>query len=255
MPDLIVIVMAYLFIQMCIVWMIYIRTNNPSIVDVAWPVGLFMSGLIYTLESQFTIFNSIVLTLLFCWSFRLGFYIWFTRIQKNIVDKRYLEISSDWKIRKSLGYFLNYQLQAIFILIISSVFYFSATASAVTFDLMDGIATAIVITGICGESLADWQLHHFKLSSHKKVCNVGLWNYSRHPNYFFDWLTWCGFSLFALHHPYGYIAFASPLLLLIIFTKITGPITERSSLRSRGQDFIEYQSRTSFFFPWFKRKN
>ncbi|HHS8487784.1 TPA: DUF1295 domain-containing protein, partial [Legionella anisa] len=88
-----------------------------------------------------------------------------------------------------------------------------------------------------------------------QVCNVGLWHYSRHPNYFFDLLSWIGFALFAIQSNMGYLGLLSPLMLYVIFTRMTGPMTERSSIQSRGQKYIEYQKQTSMLFPWFKKKS
>ena len=44
-----------------------------------------------------------------------------------------------------------------------------------------------------GETIADAQLARFKRDDHKgRVCDVGLWSWSRHPNYFFEWCVWIG---------------------------------------------------------------
>jgi steroid 5-alpha reductase family enzyme len=96
--------------------------------------------------------------------------------------------------------------------------------------------------------------NRFKAQHKGGVCNIGLWNYSRHPNYFFDWLTWLGFTLFGIQSNNGYLGLVSLLLLYLIFTRITGPLTERGSVQSRGQKYIDYQNQTSVFFPWFKTK-
>ena len=121
-------------------------------------------------------------------------------------------------------------------------------------SLMDGVAMVVGLLGVLGESLADLQLNGFKAQQKGDVCNIGLWSYSRHPNYFFDWLTWLGFTLFAIQSNRGYLALLSLLLLYMIFTRVTGPLTERGSVQSRGQKYINYQNQTSMFFPWFKTK-
>lgn len=252
MITLILVVYVYLFLQMSLIWIIYRLSKNPSVVDVSWSIGLMVAGLIYLWSQSYTLRNVIISALLILWSLRLASYLWITRIRKGLVDKRYTELSSNWKISQSLGFFINFQLQALFILIISSVFLFAGKIEAHELSLLDLIGCLIVILGIAGESVADFQLQNFKANHKNKVCDVGLWNYSRHPNYFFDWITWCGFTLFGLRYAYGFIGIISPLFLYVIFNHITGPITERGSIQSRGQAFIDYQRQTSMFFPWFK---
>lgn len=254
MIKLLLIVYVCLFLQMSLIWIIYRLLKNPSVVDVSWSIGLMMAGLIYLWSESITLRNGIISALLILWSVRLAAYLFVTRIRKGHVDARYNELSSNWKINQSLGFFINFQLQALFIFIISIVFLFTGKVHAYDLSFVDIIGCIVVILGVAFESIADLQLQHFKANNKKKVCNVGLWHYSRHPNYFFDWITWCGFTLFSLRYTYGYIGIISPLFLYVIFNHITGPITERGSIQSRGQAFIDYQRETSMFFPWFKNK-
>lgn len=239
---------------MCFVWIVYRLIKNPSIVDASWSIGLMASGLLYLWSLPMTPRSSVISVLIIIWALRLAGYLWFTRISQGHVDKRYTELSNHWKISQSFGFFLNFQLQGLLIFIISFVFYFISTSNNLSLSLIDGVAIFIVILGIIGESLADIQLNRFKKRQKGGVCNIGLWNYSRHPNYFFDWLTWLGFTLFGIQSNRGYLGIVSLLLLYVIFTRITGPLTERGSVQSRGQKYIDYQNQTSMFFPWFKTK-
>jgi steroid 5-alpha reductase family enzyme len=253
MIKLMLIVYLYLVLQMCCVWLASRFLKNPSVVDVSWSIGLMMAGLIYLYSQPNTLRISIIAILLVVWGLRLAGYLWYSRVRKGHVDKRYTEMGNGWKINKSLGFFLNFQLQGILIFVVSIVFLFISKTAAANFSLLDYIAFGVVLIGIFGESLADLQLQRFKAGNKGKVCNVGLWRYSRHPNYFFDWLTWCGFALFAEDFAFGCIGWISPLLMYLIFTRVTGPMTERGSIQSRGQAFVDYQKQTSMFFPWFKR--
>lgn len=250
MEKIIFIVSGYLVLQMCVVWCLYRLLKNPAVVDVSWSLGIMISGLLYLWSSIITLRTFVIGMLLVIWAFRLAGYLWYTRIRNNHLDKRYTELSSQWKINQSLGFFLNFQLQAVFIFIIATPFLFIGKSETLHFSSMDIIGCIAVIVGILGESIADFQLHQFKLQHPGEVCNVGLWAYTRHPNYFFDWITWCGFALISTQYQFGFIGMVSPLLLYVIFTRISGPITERGSIRSRGQQYLDYQSRTSMFFPW-----
>lgn len=252
--TIIAIVFFYLVLQMCFVWVVYRLLKNPSIVDASWSIGLMISGLIYLLSIPITLRNTLVSGLLVLWAFRLAGYLWYTRIYQGHIDKRYTELSNQWKISQSLGFFLNFQLQGLLILFISFVFFLIRNTTQASLSLIDGIAIILIILGVIGESVADTQLYQYKKNQNGGLCNIGLWHYSRHPNYFFDWLTWLGFALFAVQSNKGYLAIISPLILYLIFTQITGPLTERGSVKSRGEKYINYQKQTPMFFPWVKRK-
>lgn len=252
--NVIAIVFVYLVLQMGFVWMVYRILKNPSVVDASWSIGLMMSGLMYLGSMPITPRSTVVGALLVLWALRLAGYIWYTRIHQGHIDKRYTELSTNWKINQSLGFFLNFQLQGLLIVIISFVFYLISNSRNSSLTAIDVMAVVMVLFGVIGETVADVQLYRFKTKYKGGVCNVGLWNYSRHPNYFFDWLTWLGFTLFAFQADKGYLGIISLMVLYLIFTKITGPLTERGSVKSRGQKYIDYQKQTSMFFPWFKRR-
>jgi steroid 5-alpha reductase family enzyme len=252
--NIIVIVFFYLVFHMCFVWMVYRVTKNPSVVDASWSIGLLISGLLYLGTIPITLRTTVVGILLTLWALRLAGYLWYTRVLQGHIDKRYTQLSTGWKISKSLGFFLNFQLQGLLIFIISFLFYLTSTSNNSSLTVIDVIAIILVLVGIFGETAADLQLYRFKINQKGSVCNKGLWDYSRHPNYFFDWLTWLGFTFFAFQSNYGYFGIVSPLLLYVLFTQITGPLTERGSVQSRGQKYIDYQKSTSMFFPWFKKK-
>ncbi len=112
------------------------------------------------------------------------------------------------------------------------------------------------LLALTGESLADAQLAAFKRdpTSKGRVCDVGLWHYSRHPNYFFEWLIWVAYFLFALGSPYGWVAVIGPASMLYLLLRVTGiPLTEQQSLRSKGDAYRRYQQTTSAFIPWFPK--
>lgn len=248
------IVVIYLFLQMSVMWGLYRLLKNPSVIDVSWSLGLMISGFIYLSMTALSLRIMVIGFLLMVWALRLAGYLWYTRIKLGHVDKRYTELSNDWKISPSVGFFINFQFQGLLILVISSVFFLTSQSDLTTITSIDLIGFFIVALGIIGETVADLQLQHFKSQFKGQVCNIGLWQYSRHPNYFFDWLSWVGFAVFGIQSSMGIFAIISPLVLYIIFTQITGPLTERGSIQSRGKRYADYQQQTSFFFPWFKKK-
>ena len=102
------------------------------------------------------------------------------------------------------------------------------------------------------EALADLQLKRFRAdpANRGKVCDVGLWRWSRHPNYFFEWLHWFAYVLLAVGSPVWYLTLIGPVLMLVSLLWVTGiPFVEAQSLRSRGDAYRDYQRRTSPFVP------
>lgn len=242
-------VYALIFIFMSLVWVWYRLSKNPSVVDLCWALGLSLSGLVCLYSNPANVRTIVISLVLILWGLRLALFLWKTRISKGLIDKRYLELSAQWTIAKPLGFFLNFQLQGIFILILSLPWLFVAASNQTTLSALDWIAIVLALTAVSFETLADWQLERFKHEQPGKVCNVGLWNYSRHPNYFFEWLCWLAFSLFGFSHAYGWLSLLSPLTLYLIMTRVTGPMTEAGSIQSRGQAYLDYQKKVPFFFP------
>jgi steroid 5-alpha reductase family enzyme len=123
-------------------------------------------------------------------------------------------------------------------------------------SILEYAGAILWLTAWIGEFVADSQLAGFKRNPANRgaVCSVGLWRYSRHPNYFCEWLIWLAFAVFAIGSPYGYVALFSPALMLYFLFQVTGiPATEAQALRSKGDAYRRYQESTSVFVPWFPR--
>ncbi|MEO6596097.1 MAG: DUF1295 domain-containing protein, partial [Planctomycetota bacterium] len=87
-----------------------------------------------------------------------------------------------------------------------------------------------------------------------RACRRGLWRYSRHPNYFFEWLSWCGIGLVALPAA-GWLALLQPVAMFGLVRFVSGvPFTELQALKSRGDDYRRYQQETNAFVPWWPRR-
>ena len=122
--------------------------------------------------------------------------------------------------------------------------------------VQDWIGLLILLAAIVGEAIADRQLRAFKSdpANRNAICDVGLWRWSRHPNYFFEWLSWLAYPIIALdfagHNPYGWLSLAAPICMYWILVHVSGiPPLEDHMLRSRGEAFRAYQKRTRAFLP------
>ena len=242
----------YIIILMSLVWLIYYWQKNASIIDVFWPISIAFTGLHYSFYQPINSPTLLFQLALIIWALRLAFYLFITRIIPKQKDKRYEAVSQAWTLSKNIGFFFNFQFQGLLAIIMASPFLFIAKLQAIS--LLNSVALILFIIGLTGEVLADYQLHYFKKNKCGRVCNIGLWQYSRHPNYFFEWLIWLSFFLAAITLPWGWLSVISPLLLLFLMLKITIPITERASLKSRGELYQHYQQQTSLFILWPKKK-
>jgi len=113
------------------------------------------------------------------------------------------------------------------------------------------IAAVIMVIAFIGEQLADQQLYRFKLNPehHGKTMDQGLWRYSRHPNYFFEWLHWFAYPIIGLAAG-QYLLWIYPLLMWLFLYYVTGiPFSEKQAIKSRGQNYLDYQQKTSMFIP------
>ena len=119
--------------------------------------------------------------------------------------------------------------------------------------IWDHLGLIIWITGFVGVSLADKQLRMFKQKhrdSRKEVCNTGLWKYSRHPNYFFEWVLWLGYIPLGILATGGPWLFLIPPVLYLFLAKVTGiPFVEARKLEASGEEYKNYVKTTSSFFP------
>ena len=93
------------------------------------------------------------------------------------------------------------------------------------------------------------------LGDNEQTCREGWWRYSRHPNYFFEWLHWWSYVALAVGASYWWLTLLSPAVMLYFLVCVTGiPPTEAQALASRGEDYRQYQRTTSVFIPWFPKE-
>lgn len=241
-----------------LLWLYYCLTDNAGWVDVGWAYGLGILALFYAVNSPegSVVYRSLVALMGGVWSLRLGTYLLF-RVGKEKEDGRYTQMKKNWKTNLKIKFFLFYQFQALLDIFLSLPFLLAVQNKESQASWITWVALVLWFVSILGESLSDYQLSVFRQnpSNHGQTCRQGLWKYSRHPNYFFEWLIWVAFFLLALGSPWGFISILCPILMLYFLMRVTGiPATEEQSLRSRPEDYARYQKETSMFIPWFPKK-
>lgn len=249
---------AVLAAFMTIIWAIARTIKNNSIVDVFWAFNFaLIAGIIYALADGFNDRKVLVCSLAFIWSMRLGIYLTI-RVGSHIKEEegRYKQLREEWASNVNFKFFAFFQMQGLSNVFLAIPYVIIALNPAPNISILEYIGAGMWLIAILGEGLSDFQLARFRKNplNKGKVCNVGLWNYSRHPNYFFQFMIWVSVFIFALSSPYGYISIVCPLVIAYLIFKVTGiPMTEEQSLRSRGDAYRAYQQTTSAFIPWFKK--
>lgn len=235
------------------------RIENYGVVDVAWSYAFGALAIFYAaLGSGWGVRRGLIAALALAWSLRLGTHL-FIRVSRHHPqeDTRYAQLRRDWAGNFASKMFGFFQLQAASIVLLGVVFLLPCLNATPSLHPLEYAGVGLWLIAIAGETLADAQLAAFKRDPANRggVCNVGLWHYSRHPNYFFEWLIWMAYFVFALASPFGWIAIVGPASILWLLVKVTGiPMAEEQSLRSRGDAYRRYQQATSAFVPWFPKR-
>lgn len=242
-------------VMMSLAWRWQHHHANAGIVDVLWAAGLGGAAVLLAILGTGALVPRLLLAALGgFWGLRLASYLW-ARVRSEPEDGRYRKLRSHWlgDQRKLFGFF---QFQALLIVLFSLPFVAVAVNPAVlTGWLIAG--TAIWLGSVFGEALADRQLAAFRVDpgNRGQTCRAGLWRYSRHPNYFFEWLHWFAYVALAIGSPLAWLAWTGPIVMFVFLRFVSGiPFTEEQALRTRGDDYRAYQRDTPILFPWYPKR-
>jgi len=240
---------------MFLVWLASMPLKNAGIVDIAWAYGFAILAAVYlSLTEMEGPRVYVIAAMAIAWSLRLGTYL-LIRVAKHHPeeDGRYKTLREQFPKHTNWMFLGFFEAQALLLIILSFPFAMAMSNPDPHFGIFEILGFSVWLIAMLGEALADTQLNKWRSNPENKgrTCRQGLWRYSRHPNYFFQWLIWVGFWLYACGTPWGWITIYCPLLILFFLFKVTGiPTTEEHALKSRGDDYREYQRTTSVFIPW-----
>lgn len=231
-------------------WAIQLRTKDAATIDVAWTILVAGGAIAAGLLAEGDVWRRVlVATLASVWAVRLGAYLLVNRVLSSTVeDGRYLALRQQWGNRAARNFLMLYLFQ----LVIAGIFVVPI-AAAMRGGALDGwavLGAGLWGVAVAGETVSDRQLARFRADSEGRgtVCRVGLWRYSRHPNYFFEWIHWWAYVIIGHAAP---LTFIGPVVMLLFLFRVTGiPYTERQALRTRGAAYRAYQATTSVFVPW-----
>src|SRR6201986_2037102 len=238
-------------------WLVQQRTGNSGWVDTIWTFSLGLTGAASALWPMAGEGPNprqwLVAALVAIWTIRLGSHI-AVRTAGITDDPRYAAFAKEWGVNSPRRMFIFLQNQGFGSIPLVFSIFVAARFPDPVLRLQDYLGVAILAVGIAGEALADAQLKRFRTDPANKgrVCDVGLWRWSRHPNYFFELFGWLAYPMIAisLDYPWGWATLLAPVFMYWILVHVTGiPPLEAQMLRSRGDGYRAYQSRTSKFFP------
>jgi steroid 5-alpha reductase family enzyme len=247
-----------LSLVMTIAWLVEQRSGNSGWIDTTWTFGLGAIGALSALAPIGTGNRArcwLIATAVAIWTIRLGFHIAARTAQKGD-DPRYAALRRQYGPSAARQMWFLAQKQALVSVPLALAIYLAAHNPSSEFRAQDYIAITMLVAAFVGEAIADWQLRRFSqsVSAAKRICDVGLWRWSRHPNYFFEWLGWLAYPLVAIdlsdQYPWGWLALIAPICIYWLLVHVSGiPPLEAHMLQSRGDAFRAYQARTNAFFP------
>jgi len=253
-------VLIYLFLFFNFIFMIALIKKDFSVIDIAWGISFFLIFItLYTAEYHIDSMRiKIIGFLVFIWAARLSGYIFYRSLKKGKEDYRYANWRKQWGAKANqIAYVKVYMLQMILSLCIASplILIFKFDDNKPFGNVWDFLGLSLWGIGFLFEAIGDYQKNRFK--SHKenkdKFCNVGVWKYSRHANYFGEACLWWGVFLISINIVPFYLAIWGPLLLNILLLKVSGVAMLEESYEKRP-GFKEYKQTTRRFIPWLPRE-
>jgi steroid 5-alpha reductase family enzyme len=246
-----------ILIMMTLLWVVSAIVKNVSIVDLFWGLGFVLTSGFYFLNTDgLDIRKLIVVILTSVWGLRLSLYLAWRNIGEG-EDFRYKQFREKYgKKYWWLSFFQTFLLQGVLMWLISSPL-LGAQYSGRDVPLGPFDITGIVLwsAGFLFETTGDFQMARFRSdpSNKGKIMDRGLWNYTRHPNYFGDTLVWWGFAFLSIATG-NYIPVLGSVLMTFLIIKVSGVGLLEKSLVDKKPGYREYMQRTSAFVPWFPKK-
>lgn len=255
----------------------FLRTGRMSYVDIAWPFGVALIGLQIIVFGEGDLVRRLVAGCVYLFiGLRMGLgavvmarttgVIFKTEFPRYVYTRMKMEQAGTKHVDRHIlaeimaQGFANTSVLAFPGLLLA----FNASP---TISNLEIIGVSMWAAAYCMESAADLQKLKFIANNKGGVCNVGLWRYSRHPNYFAEWLVWTGLVVAAIpswlsvnqSEPLGvWIALGlgslgASVMMYITLVYLTGATpAEYYSVRKRPE-YRAYQERTNMFFPWFPK--
>lgn len=238
-------------------WAFGLAVKNGGWTDVFWSYGtgaVLAGAALWPLDGSGNLARQMMLAaFLVLWGLRLGVYL-HRRVAGHPEDPRYAAFRAGNPATYPLRMLWVSLPQAPASALLSIPVILAARRPEPQLDIRDLIALLILIAALVGETVSDEQMRRFRANpaNRGQVMDRGLWAWSRHPNYFFQWLGWTAYPVIALNpaHPITWLSLIGAVVMYGLLRHVSGvPPLETAMLASRGDLFRDYQRRVSVFFP------
>ncbi len=240
-----------------LLWLLHLKIQNASLADVGFCLGFWLVVMMCGVASEGSpVRRMIIMGMASAYAFRLGGHLLVNRVWGHAEDPRYQKFRKLLGSWEPIGLFLWFQFQVVACLGFAGLLCWIMGHPSEGLRWSDGLGVGIFLVAFWGEAIADRQLEWFRsqVTNKGKTLRTGLWRYSRHPNYFFECLYWWAYVPMAFGLSWWILAMVWPLTMMACLLWITGiPWVEEQALRTRGDDYRQYQRVTSRFIPWFPK--
>ncbi|KAE8757502.1 MULTISPECIES: DUF1295 domain-containing protein [Paraburkholderia] len=247
-----VIALIALIVIFSAVWVWQLKTANAGMVDPVWAYSLGLVAVLYAvLGNGDPVSRALAALGGLVWGVRLGTHLWRRNFGKP-EDARYRRFREEWGDKAASKMFWFFQVQVVISMLLSIAFLVPSYRSSPPAVGWIVLAVVVWIASVVGEGIADRQLKRFTQdpANHNSVCRVGLWRYSRHPNYFFECVHWVAYIALSIGTPWGWFTLLPPVLMVFLLLKLSGiPLLEESMAKRRA-GYADYMRTTSALIPW-----
>ena len=244
------------YISFVALWIVQVKSKDAGWVDIGWTLGLGSLVIYLGITSEGLLTRRIIASLLIgIWAIRLASFIIKDRLFKEEEDSRYQNLRRYWGKKANFKFYFFFTFQS-FLVILFSIPFLPIFNNPNPLGIIDFTGIILWVIAFTGEALADKQLRDFKkLPENKfKVCRVGFWDYSRHPNYFFEWLQWIAYVFLSIGSNEFYLSLIGPIFMYFFLIKVSGVYwVELQAIRKRGDLYKKYQQEVPMFFPKINR--
>ncbi|MEI7818859.1 MAG: DUF1295 domain-containing protein [bacterium] len=239
-----------IWIYMTGLFILALILKNNSIADVGWGAGFMIAAWTAWLMTSHTLAGTTALVLVFLWGGRLSWHI-LKRNAGKPEDWRYAAWRKEWGKWFILRSYLQvFMLQGIFLFIIVAPTIWIISQTLPFNPMIARLGLIIWLLGYGFEVIGDAQLRSFIASKPKpgSVCDIGLWQYTRHPNYFGEATLWWGLFILAVSVQVPWWFVIGPLTITILVRFVSGvPLLEKKMMQN--PKFWAYAQRTNVFLP------
>ncbi|WP_417731767.1 DUF1295 domain-containing protein [Rosistilla oblonga] len=236
---------------MLAIWLLSLWKRDASIVDIGWGIGfVLVAWTAYCIADRDSA-DWLLPVLTTLWGVRLSGYL-FWRNHGQPEDYRYREMRAKWGSAFAwISLLTVFGLQGVVMFVVALPIQIGTALADRNLVWLKVVGVIVWAAGLCFESMGDWQLARFKADPGNKgqVLDSGLWRYTRHPNYFGDFLVWWGLFLVSLSLTAVWWTIIAPLLMSLLLMRVSGVTLLETKLSTSKPGYAEYVARTNAFFP------